>query len=275
MTRHLTAPRVALITLGALALAAALAPWLAPFDPAAQPDVRTGAGLAPHWPHLLGTDGYSRDVLSRMLYGTRLSLGVGLAAGGLTALLGTAIGLVAGAAGPWLDLLLMRLIEAAVAVPRAVVLATAVAMWGALPPAALVLLLAATGWFGIARIVRTEVRALRRADWLLAAIAQGVPTGRVWWRHLLPSIAPTIGVATTLAVAQTIALEAAVSFLGLGVQPPMASWGTLLADAADQPFRWWWLLAAPGTALVATLLACTALADGLRDRRSSGEVASP
>nr|MCU0623832.1 ABC transporter permease [Gemmatimonadaceae bacterium] len=218
-------PSLALATLAGLALVGGLAPWLAPFDPAAQPDIRTGAGLAPHWPHLLGTDGYSRDVLSRLLHGTRVSLGLGLAAGGLTAALGTAIGLVAGASAAWVDAVVMRLIDAAVAIPRVVVLATAVALWGTLSAPALVLLLAATGWFGIARIVRTDVRTMRHAEWRLAAIALGVPTWRTWWRHLLPAVAPTVGVAATLAVAQTIALEAAVSFLGLGVQPPTASWG--------------------------------------------------
>ena len=258
-----------------LAVVAIVSPWVAPFDPAAQPDIVNGAGRPPAWPHLLGTDGYSRDVLSRLLHGTRVSLGLGLSAGLLTAALGTALGLVAGLGARGVDALLMRTVDAAVAVPRVVVLAAAMAVAGPLSTPALVLVLGATGWFGIARVVRTEVRTLRRADWVLAAVAQGVPPLRVWWRHVLPAVAPTIGVATTLAVAQTIGLEAAVSYLGLGVQPPVASWGTMLADAADQPWRWWWLLAAPGAALLGTTLACNALADALRAGRTGGEVASP
>lgn len=259
----------------AMVALAIVGPWVAPYDPVAQPDILGAAGRPPHWPHLLGTDGYSRDVLSRLLHGTRVSLGVGLAAGALAGALGLLIGLVAGTAPRWLDALLMRGLDAAVAVPRVVVLATAVAALGALPAPGLVLVLAATGWFGVARLVRAEVRQLRGADWVLAAVAQGVPPWRTWARHLLPALLPTVGVATTFAVAQTIALEAAVSFLGLGVQPPTPSWGTMLADAADDPIRRWWLVAAPGLALVATLLACNAAADALRDRGASGEVATP
>jgi ABC-type dipeptide/oligopeptide/nickel transport system permease subunit len=278
VTRHppgRTARRAAIGTLVGLAAAGVLAPWLAPFDPVAQPDILAGAGRPPHWPHVLGTDAYSRDVLSRLLHGTRVSLGLGLAAGGLAAALGTLVGLASGASPRWLDGMLMRGVDTAVAIPRVVVLATAVAIWGALPAPLLVLLMAATGWFGIARLVRTEVRALRGTEWMTAAVAQGVPPWRRWWHHLLPAVWPTIGVAATLAVAQTIALEAAVSFLGIGVRPPQSSWGTLLADAADHPWRWWWLAAAPGATLVATLLACNALADGLRERHRPGEVASP
>lgn len=262
------------VLLGALALAALVAPWCAPFDPAAQPDIVRAAGLPPGWPHVLGTDGYSRDVLSRLLHGTRVSLGLGLGAGALTAVLGAVVGVIAGMGRPWLDRVLMRAIDAAVAIPRVVVLAAAVAVVGPLSTPALAVLLAVTGWFGIARLVRAETRTLRSSDWVVAAVATGVPTVRLWWRHVLPSVLPTIGVAATLAVAQTIAIEAAVSFLGLGVQPPAASWGTMLADAADQPWRWWWLLLAPGGALVGTVLVCNAVADALREGRVGGEVAS-
>lgn len=252
---------------------AAFGPWLAPFDPAAQPDIVGGAGQPPGWPHLLGTDGYSRDVLSRLLTGSRFSIGVSLAAAVLTAAVGAAAGLAAGLSGGVIDGLLMRLIDAGLAIPRVVILAAAVAVLGALPLPLLVVLLAGTGWFGIARLVRTDVRTLREAEYIEAARAQGVPPLRLVRRHLLPAVLPTVLVAGVLAVAQTAALEAALSFLGLGVQPPAASWGTLLADAADQPWRWWWLLLGPGVALVGTVLACNALADGLRRRLDVREVA--
>lgn len=260
-----------LTLLGVLAL---FAPALAPFDPAAQPDVVGQAALPPGGAHWLGTDLLSRDVLSRLLYGARVSLGIGLAGGGVAALLGAGVGLLAGVSPRWGDVLLMRIVDIGLSVPRVVVLLAVSAAWGALSPLGIVAVLVATGWFGVAKLVRAETRALRREDWMLAAAALGVPPVRLMWRHLGPAILPSVLIAATLAVGHAIAIEAALSFLGLGIQPPTPSWGTMLADAAERPFETWWLFAAPGIALASTALACSTAADALRMPRASGEVAS-
>jgi peptide/nickel transport system permease protein len=259
-----SAARPAIAWLVLLGVVAVAAPWVAPFDPAAQPDIVAMAGRPPSWPHLLGTDGYSRDVLSRLMHGTRVSLGLGVMSGILSAALGTGLGMVAGLAPGWADALMQRTVDVGVAVPRVVVLAAAVAMTGPLAWPTLVLILAATGWFGTARLVRADTRAIQHTEWMQAAVAQGVSPLRLVLHHVWPAVRSTAIVAAILAVSQTIAIESAVSFLGLGVQPPTPSWGTLLADAADRPWTWWWLLVAPGAALVATLLACQSLADHLK-----------
>ncbi len=259
--------------LGTLAVAAVLAPVLAPFDPAAQPDIIADAARPPSAVHWMGTDLLSRDVFSRVVYGARVSLGIGLAGGGLAALLGAAVGLLAGSSARWLDAVLMRVVDVGLSVPRVVVLLAISAAWGALSPLGLVAVLVATGWFGVAKLVRADTRALRTEDWIVAARALGVPPSRVLWRHLWPAVLPNVLIAATLGVGHTIAIEAALSFLGLGIQPPTPSWGTMLADAAERPLETWWLLAAPGLALASTALACSAAADALRTPREAGEVA--
>ncbi|MDX2185123.1 MAG: ABC transporter permease [Gemmatimonadaceae bacterium] len=263
----------AMAWLGTLAVAAVLAPVLAPFDPVAQPDIIADAARPPSAVHWMGTDLLSRDVFSRVVYGARVSLGIGLAGGGLAALLGAAVGLLAGSSARWVDAVLMRIVDVGLSVPRVVVLLAISAAWGALSPLGLVAVLVATGWFGVAKLVRADTRALRTEDWIVAARALGVPPSRVLWRHLWPAVLPNVLIAATLGVGHTIAIEAALSFLGLGIQPPTPSWGTMLADAAERPLETWWLLAAPGLALASTALACSAAADALRTPREAGEVA--
>ena len=257
--------RFALTVLLTLGIAAAAAPLLAHQDPAAQPDIVHAKYLPPSTAHLFGTDAYSRDVYSRVLYGARVSLGVALASVALAMTLGTLVGALAGISGGWLDVLLMRLVDALLAVPRLLLVLSLVATVGTLSPVGLVLLLGATGWPTMSRIVRGEVRAVREREYVLAARATGVPEWRVLLRHILPAVLPPVLVAGTLALATVIPLEAGLSFLGLGIQPPRASWGNIILEGADRPAETWWLLFFPGVAIFATVLAANALGERLRD----------
>lgn len=267
LARALRAPgaRFALTVLLVLGFAAISAPLLARQDPAAQPDIVQAKYLPPSAAHPFGTDAYSRDVYSRVLFGARVSLGVAVAAVALAMSLGTLVGAVAGLAGGWVDGLLMRVVDALLAVPRLLLVLALVATFGTLSPAGIVLLLGGTGWPAMSRIVRGEVRSIREREFVLAARATGVPEWRVLWWHILPAVLPQMLVAGTLALAAVIPLEAGLSFLGLGVQPPQASWGNIILEGADRPAATWWLLLFPGLAIVATVLAAHSLGERLRD----------
>ena len=257
--------RASLVVLGVLGLVSLLAPWLAPYDPAAQPDIVGLASQPPSAAHPFGTDPLSRDVLSRVLDGSRVSLGVAVASVLLSALLGTAYGSAAGMAGPRADAALMRAVDAAAAVPRVLVLVAVLALWGALPVPALCVVIGATGWFATSRLVRAEVRAVRARDFVLAAAALGAPPTRLYLRHVLPNVLTPVIVAATLGVGNVIALEAALGYLGIGVQPPQASWGNIIQDGAAEVGRLWWLSLFPGLAIAVTVTALTRLGDGVRD----------
>jgi peptide/nickel transport system permease protein len=267
LARALRAPgaRLALLVLFALGIAAVAAPLLARQDPAAQPDIVREQYLPPSAAHPFGTDAYSRDVYSRVLYGARVSLGVAFASVALAMTLGMLVGAVAGLAGGWIDPLLMRLVDALLAVPRLLLVLSLIATLGTLSPGGIVLLLGGTGWPAMSRIVRGEVRAIRAREFVLAARATGVPEWRLLIRHIVPAALPQVLVAGTLALATVIPLEAGLSFLGLGVQPPTASWGNIILEGADRPAATWWLLLFPGLAIIATVLAANALGERLRD----------
>ena len=251
-----------IVTLMVLAL---LAPWLAPYDPIRQPDIVALESLAPSGAHPFGTDQYSRDVLSRVLYGARVSLSVGLLAALVAVTVGTAWGAIAGWAGGRVDTVMMRLVDAMLAIPRLLLLIVVAALWGRLPVPALVLLLGLTGWFGTSRLVRAQVIALRERDFVLGARALGVPSARLLVRHVMPNALSPVVVAATLGVGGAIAVEAGLSYLGLGVRPPAASWGSIIADGAEDVGTLWWISLFPGLAIVTTVMAFNALGDGLRD----------
>ena len=213
----------------------------------------------------LGTDQLGRDMLSRILYGAQVSLLIGLLAGGLALGLGLAVGGVAGLAGGWLDAALMRAADALLSFPRLFLL-LAVAGLFQLSLGWLILILGATSWMGAARLVRAEVLAAQRRGFVAAARSTGTPPLRVLLRHLLPAAVTPVAVDTALRVGDLILIEAALSYLGMGVQPPRPSWGNLVADGSNALLSAWWVTAFPGAALAITVIGLNLLGDGLRDR---------
>lgn len=257
--------RIAVLVLAAVVGAGVLAPLLAPHDPIAQLDIVRLQSRPPSLAHPLGTDPYSRDVLSRLVYGARISLAIALIAVSLSMTLGILVGALAGFAGGAIDAILMRLVDAALSIPRLLLLIAVVALWGDVSIVALTLLLAGTGWFAVSRLVRAETLVVRERDFVVAARALGTSPGRILVRHVLPNVAGPGLVAATLAIGNVILLEAGLSYLGIGVRPPTASWGGLIQDGAERVSDLWWLTLFPGLAILITVFACNALGDALRE----------
>jgi peptide/nickel transport system permease protein len=257
--------RVAFFVLGVIVLVGLLAPLIAPYNPSAQPDIVLLKNLSPSLAHPFGTDPYSRDVLSRVIYGARLSLMIGVLATIVSLTLGVAYGAIAGYAGGILDAVMMRVLDAFLSIPRLLLLIGVLAAWPSLSIGALVVFLGLTGWFGLSRIVRGQVLALKHAEFVTAAQALGASRRRILWRHLLPNLVSPIVVAATLGVAHVIVLEAGLSYLGIGVPPPLASWGNIIQDGADQPAALWWMSLFPGLLMVLTVMTLNVLGEALRD----------
>jgi peptide/nickel transport system permease protein len=264
---------IAAATLAVLLLAAVLAPWLAPYDPTAHLGLVRLTNQSPSLAHPFGTDLASRDVLSRVLWGARVSLGVGLLSVLLSVTLGTAYGATAGYLGGRTDGLMMRLVDALLSIPRVLLLLAVLALWGAVSVPFIVCVIGLTGWFATSRVVRASVLALREREFVMAAHALGAPGPRVLVRHILPNLLSPIIVAATLGVGNVIILEAGLSYLGLGVRQPQASWGNIIQDGADQIGTLWWISLFPGLAIVITVMACNALGDALRDALDPRELA--
>jgi peptide/nickel transport system permease protein len=248
-----------------LVLVALAAPLVAPFDPNRQLDIVHLTNQAPSLTFPLGTDPLSRDVWSRTAYGARVSLGIG-ALGALVAVaLGTLVGAIAGYYRRWIDSVLMRGVDVGLALPRIFILLMAVALWDGLPFAALVIAIGLTSWFGTSRLVRAEVLALRQRDFVVAARALGADSGRVIFRHVLPNAAAPIIVSAALGVGNVLLLEASLSFLGIGIAPPDASWGNMIADGAPAIYTAPWSTLFPGLAIALVVMSLNAVADGVRD----------
>ncbi|GAC1515037.1 MAG: hypothetical protein NVS1B4_04260 [Gemmatimonadaceae bacterium] len=260
---------VAIGLVSVVLLAVIAAPVIAPFDPAQQTDLVALRASPPSSAHLLGTDGYSRDVLSRIVYGGRVSLGVAALAVAISALLGTVYGVVAGFTGGRTDEVMMRLVDAALAVPRVLMLIAVLALWGTLSVTALAVVIGATGWFAVSRLVRAEVRIIVTQEWVIAAIALGASRWRVILRHVIPHVLSPVSVATILMVGHVIALEAGLSYVGIGVAPPAASWGNIMHEGSESLAARWWLSVFPGLAIVLTSVAFTVIGDGLRNAMHS------
>lgn len=262
--RGVPVPRIAIIVLIVAALLALLGGMLAPYDPNALNGMVGMQNLPPSWSHPFGTDGLSRDVLSRVMAGARISLGVGTLSVAIAVIVGTTWGALAGASDGWLDDLLMRFVDAILVMPR-VLLLLVLASAGPMSPSTLALALGLTAWPPMSRVVRAQVRAIRQREWVVAARALGATRSRILLRHVLPGVLPHIAVAATLSFASVIPLEAGLSFLGLGVRPPTASWGGIMRDGADRMLDTWWLLLFPALAIVATVGALHAVGERWRE----------
>jgi ABC-type dipeptide/oligopeptide/nickel transport system permease subunit len=255
--------QLGLALVATVVIAAILAPWLAPHDPLAG-DLRNAYLLHPGRRFVLGTDTQGRDVLSRVLYGARLSLSVGLISQSVSVTLGVVLGLMAGYYGRWVDALVMRLADVTLAFPTLLLLiAVAAAVRPSLPVVFVVIGL--VGWAGMARLVRSQVLVLKRADFVVAARALGALDRRVLLRHLLPHVRAQVIIAATLGVAGAIMAEAALSFVGLGAQPPTPSWGAMVADGRDLLRVAPWVSFAPGLAIGIAVLGFNLVGDGLRE----------
>ena len=257
--------RAALVVAAVLVGAAVLAPWIAPYAPDAI-DL-AGRRAAPSMAHWFGTDDLGRDLLARVLFGARVSLAIGILAAALTVALGAGVGMLAGWAGRWIDAVLMRVADAVLAVPRLPLLMIASVI---LRPGivTLILLVAAVSWMETARVVRAEVRSLATRGFVEAGRAMGARSIESILRHILPNVVPTLVVATTLAVGRSILLESAMSFFGVGVQPPTASWGNMLYQAQATMATEPWLALFPGAAILISVLTVNALGERLNMRRS-------
>jgi len=262
---------VAWALLAAIVVACVAIPFFAVADPLAIGDVLSLRLLPPFARdvngslHMLGTDRFGRDLLVRMMLAGRVSLMVGIVGSVLAAVLGTAAGATSAWMGGWIDRVLMGFADTLLAVPRLVLLLVCAALW---QPGltTVVAVLVATGWMGVARMIRAEVLGVRAQSYVQSAVALGTPSWRVLWRHALPNALGPAIVATTLGVGNAILLESGLSFLGLGIQPPSPSWGNMIAGGRDLIVTAPWVAIAPGTALILTVIAATMIGDSLRDK---------
>src|ERR1051325_819632 len=239
----------------AICLMALFARFIAPYDPARQLDIIALKNSPPSRAHLFGTDVYSRDVLSRVMFGARISLSVAALSVLISTTIGAAFGMIAGYVGGRVDAAMTHVLDALLSIPRVLLLLAVLALWEPVGLVGLILLIGLTGWYGTSRVVRAEVRAARGRDYVIAARALGASHVRVVLRHLLPNIAGPIIVAATLGVANVIVLEAGLSFLGVGAREPNASWGTIFQSGSSAPTDTWWVALFPGLAIVGTVLA--------------------
>jgi peptide/nickel transport system permease protein len=268
--------RLGFALLGLIVLLAVGAPWVSRFDPNAQGDVvatrfkaplsADGAGAL----HVLGTDRFGRDVWTRLLYGARVSLATGIAATAIAVVLGLLIGAVAGVWRGPIGVALLALTDFALALPRVVLLLVLAALW---PPSGtlVIVVLGLTGWMGIARLVYGETQALMARPFTGAATALGASRRRIAIRHVMPNVWTPVTVAAALGVGNAITLEAGLSFLGLGVQAPAPSWGSMIASGRDTMINAPWVALAPGVALILVVVACTLVGDAIRDSLSGGQ----
>ncbi len=251
-----------LATLTVIVILALFTPWIAPYDYEAQ-DLYLGA-TPPSSEHWLGTDVFGRDQLTRMLYGSRISLMVGLVATSVALLIGVTWGTIAGFFGGRIDAMMMRTVDVLYALPFAIFIILLTVVFGR----SMILLFLAIGaveWLTMARIVRGQVVSLRRQEFIEAAIAMGVNRWQIMRRHLVPNVLGPIIVYTTLTIPSVILLESFLSFLGLGIQPPQSSWGSLIKAGVETMEEYPWLLIYPGILLSLTLFSLNFLGDGLRD----------
>jgi peptide/nickel transport system permease protein len=251
---------VIVLTLGLIAV---FAPWLPPRDPFEQNLLmRLRPPSDVYW---FGTDELGRDVFSRMLYGVRISLSIGFVSAFISIAIGTLVGLVSGFWRGWIDAALMRIVDVVLCFPTLFLILMILAVLSKPSIMLVMIVIALTSWAGLARLVRGEVLSMRERDFMLTARGLGLSKSRLLFVHLLPNVISPILVAATLTVGSAILTESALSFLGLGVQPPMPSWGNILTSGKDFIHVAWWLSLFPGVAILVTVLSFNLLGEGLRD----------
>ena len=247
---------------GLLFVVSVLAPLLVPYDPNG---INAWQVLSPpSWQHWFGTDELGRDVLSRVIYGARISLKVGFVAVGIAVAIGTLVGLVSGYYSGIIDTALMRFVDIMLCFPAFFLILAVIAIrepsiWN------IMIVIGLTGWMGVARLVRAETLSIREMDYIMAARCIGCSNTRIIFRHILPNAISPVLVAATLGVAGAILTESALSFLGIGVLPPTPSWGNILTSGKDYIEFAWWLSLFPGLAILVTVLAYNLLGEGIRD----------
>jgi len=245
-----------------LFVVAVLAPWIAPYDPG-QIQIRKVLE-EPSWRHPFGTDSLGRDVFSRMIWGSRISLLVGFVAVGIATAIGIFLGALAGYYGRWVDNLIMRFVDIMLCFPTFFLILAVIAF---LEPSIwnIMIVIGVTGWMGVARLVRAEFLSQKERDYAVAERALGARDFRIIFRHILPNALAPVLVSATLGVAGAILTESALSFLGIGVQPPTPSWGNILTAGKDNIDIAWWLSLYPGMAILITVLGYNLLGEGIRD----------
>ncbi len=245
-----------------LAALAVLAPLIAPWDPH-RPDIKRILN-PPSQAHVLGTDGLGRDVMSRMLYGARVSLAVGFVSVGIATAIGIVLGALAGYNGGLTDATVMRFVDLMLVFPRFFLLLAVLAF---LKPSiwTIMVVIGLTGWMGVTRLVRAEFLSLKEREFVVWSQSIGASGFRVVWRHILPNAMAPVLVAMTLGIPAAILTESGLSFLGLGVQPPFATWGNILNEGKDAIEIAWWLSLYPGLAILLTVLSYNLLGEGIRD----------
>ncbi len=244
-----------------LALVAIAAPWAAPYDPS-QTNLPQ-ALLPPSFTHWLGPDQLGRDVLSRLIFGARISLIIGVISVAIAVSVGVLVGAIAGFYGGWIDWWLMRFVDTMLSIPTVFLLLAVIAIVG--PSIHLIMIIIGlTSWMGVARLIRAELLSLKEREFILAARVMGVSSWRLLSRHLIPNALAPVLVSATLGVGGAILTESALSYLGLGVQPPTASWGNILNEGRAALGVAWWLTLAPGLCIFITVLSFNMVGESIR-----------
>ncbi len=245
------------------AIIAVLAPFIAPYDPG---QIDIGNILTgPSKVHILGTDSLGRDLFSRMVYGARISLLVGLIAVAIAGIIGITLGSLAGYYGGWMDIVIMRFVDIMLCFPTFFLILAVIAL---LEPSIvnIMAIIGFTSWMGVARLIRAEILTLKERDFIYAERAMGAGDFRIITRHLIPNAMAPVLVNLTLAVAAAILIESSLSFLGIGVQPPTPSWGNILSEGKSVMGAAWWMMLFPGTAIFITVLGYNLLGEGIREK---------
>lgn len=255
--------KIGLFIIGIFTLIALFAPLIAPFDPAAID--QNSLLMAPSARHLLGTDGLGRDLLSRIVFGARISLSIGIVAVGIATIIGLIFGSISGFYGGIIDNLMMRFVDIMLCFPTFYLILAVAAILG---PSVfnIMLIIGLTGWMGTARLVRSEILSLKEREFIQAARAIGASNKRIIIRHLIPNAMAPVLVSATLGVAGAILVESGLSFLGLGVQPPIPSWGNILIESKSTLGVAWWITVFPGLAILITILGFNLIGEGLKKK---------